>query len=94
MQTRGLEPLRQPVLGTNRCPSYPLSANLAVLGGNDPHSYGVTSRRASMNTLRPILGSGGGNRTPTNGFGDRRTAIILHRNYLASRTGFEPVCSP
>jgi hypothetical protein len=25
-------------------------------------------------------GSGGGNRTPTNGFGDRRTAIILHRN--------------
>jgi hypothetical protein len=26
---------------------------LAVLGGNDPHSYGVTSRRASMNTLRP-----------------------------------------
>ena len=27
--------------------------NLAVLGGNDPHSYGVTSRRASMNTLRP-----------------------------------------
>jgi len=29
---------------------------LAVLGGNDPHSYGVTSRRASMNTLRPKLG--------------------------------------
>jgi len=28
---------------------------LAVLGGNDPHSYGVTSRRASMNTLRPNL---------------------------------------
>ena len=28
-------------------------SNLAVLGGNDPHSYGVTSRRASMNTLRP-----------------------------------------
>ena len=28
---------------------------LAVLGGNDPHSYGVTSRRASMNTLRPIF---------------------------------------
>ena len=27
--------------------------NLAVLGGNDPHSYGVTSHRASMNTLRP-----------------------------------------
>ena len=27
--------------------------NMAVLGGNDPHSYGVTSRRASMNTLRP-----------------------------------------
>jgi len=26
---------------------------LAVLGGNDPHSYGVTSHRASMNTLRP-----------------------------------------
>ena len=29
---------------------------LAVLGGNDPHSYGVTSHRASMNTLRPKLG--------------------------------------
>ena len=29
------------------------SQNLAVLGGNDPHSYGVTSHRASMNTLRP-----------------------------------------
>jgi hypothetical protein len=28
---------------------------LAVLGGNDPHSYGVTSRRASMNTLRPNI---------------------------------------
>ena len=27
-----------------------------------------------------ILGDQGGNRTPTNGFGDRRTAIILHRN--------------
>ena len=32
------------------------SINLAVLGGNDPHSYGVTSHRASMNTLRPKLG--------------------------------------
>jgi len=30
-----------------------VASNLAVLGGNDPHSYGVTSRRASMNTLRP-----------------------------------------
>jgi len=29
------------------------SQMLAVLGGNDPHSYGVTSHRASMNTLRP-----------------------------------------
>jgi len=29
---------------------------LAVLGGNDPHSYGVTSHRASMNTLRPKIG--------------------------------------
>jgi len=28
---------------------------LAVLGGNDPHSYGVTSHRASMNTLRPTI---------------------------------------
>ena len=27
--------------------------NLAALGGNDPHSSGVTSRRASMNTLKP-----------------------------------------
>ena len=32
---------------------FPTRQNLAVLGGNDPHSYGVTSRRASMNTLRP-----------------------------------------
>ena len=31
------------------------SLSMAVLGGNDPHSYGVTSRRASMNTLRPKL---------------------------------------
>ena len=33
--------------------SYGRIQNLAVLGGNDPHSYGVTSRRASMNTLGP-----------------------------------------
>ena len=32
------------------------ASNLAVLGGNDPHSSGVTSQRASMNTLRPIGG--------------------------------------
>ena len=32
---------------------HPHLQNLAVLGGNDPHSYGVTSHRASMNTLRP-----------------------------------------
>ena len=31
------------------------SQKLAVLGGNDPHSYGVTSHRASMNTLRPNI---------------------------------------
>ena len=35
--------------------SYGRIQNLAVLGGNDPHSYGVTSRRASMNTLGPKL---------------------------------------
>ena len=35
-----------------KCPGG-VASNLAVLGGNDPHSYGVTSRRASMNTLRP-----------------------------------------
>ena len=34
---------------------FQLDINLAVLGGNDPHSYGVTSRRASMNTLGPIF---------------------------------------
>ena len=43
-------------------------------------------------------GSGGGNRTPTNGFGDRRTAIILHRNRLEQRVRFEltvlGICSP
>ena len=33
--------------------SYGRIQNLAVPGGNDPHSYGVTSRRASMNTLGP-----------------------------------------
>jgi len=27
--------------------------NLAVLGGNDPHSSGVTGQRASVNTLEP-----------------------------------------
>ena len=32
-------------------------------------------------TCALLFGSGGGNRTPTNGFGDRRTAIILHRNW-------------
>ena len=51
---RGLEPLWQLVLGAlsgTRLLHYCI--NLAVLGGNDPHSYGVTSRRASMNTLRP-----------------------------------------
>ena len=29
--------------------------SLAVLGGNDPHSSGVTSQRASVNTLGPNL---------------------------------------
>ena len=51
---KGLEPLWQLVLGAlsgTRLLHYCI--NLAVLGGNDPHSYGVTSRRASMNTLRP-----------------------------------------
>ena len=51
---RGLEPLWQLVLDAlsgTRLLHY--CKNLAVLGGNDPHSYGVTSRRASMNTLRP-----------------------------------------
>ena len=33
-----------------------------------------------VNIIR--FGSGGENRTPTNGFGDHRTAIILHRNRL------------
>ena len=36
---------------------------MAVLGGNDPHSYGVTSRRASMNTLGPKIGGDGWIRT-------------------------------
>ena len=35
-------------------------------------------------------GSGGGNRTPTNGFGDRRTAIILRRSCLVDNQGVEP----
>ena len=43
--------------------SYGRIQNLAVLGGNDPHSYGVTSRRASMNTLGPKIGGDGWIRT-------------------------------
>ena len=43
--------------------SYGRMQNLAVLGGNDPHSYGVTSRRASMNTLGPKIGGDGWIRT-------------------------------
>ncbi len=43
--------------------SYGRMLNLAVLGGNDPHSYGVTSRRASMNTLGPKIGGDGWIRT-------------------------------
>ena len=64
MQTRGLEPLRQLVLGTKKdALPIPYLQNLAVLGGNDPHSYGVTSRRASMNTLGPKIGGDGWIRT-------------------------------
>jgi hypothetical protein len=44
-------------------PLHPMLQNLAVLGGNDPHSYGVTSRRASMNTLGPKIGGDGWIRT-------------------------------
>ena len=36
-----------------------LPQNLAVLGGNDPHSFCVTGRCASMNTLRPNIGGWG-----------------------------------
>jgi hypothetical protein len=32
-----------------------LILKLAVRGGNDPHSFGVTSQRASMNTYGPEL---------------------------------------
>ena len=38
--------------------------------------------RFITDSLKVKVGSGGGNRTPTNGFGDRRTAIILLRNRL------------
>ena len=38
--------------------------------------------RFIIDSLKVKVGSGGGNRTPTNGFGDRRTAIILLRNRL------------
>ena len=41
-------------------------------------------------TIPQLIGSEGGNRTPTNGFGDRRTAIILPRNSLELGVGFEP----
>ena len=40
------------------------------------------------------IGSEGGNRTPTNGFGDRRTAIILPRNYLVDRKRIELLPEP
>ena len=33
------------------------------------------------------VGSGGGNRTPVNGFGDRRNAIIPHRNKTGGPKG-------
>jgi hypothetical protein len=41
---------------SRHCSTTELPRHLAVLGGNDPHSYGVTSHRASMNTLRPKFG--------------------------------------
>ena len=60
---------------------------------SEPHGYVMVEdsgieplTEACKATVFPIIpipqtiGSGGGNRTPTNGFGDRRTAIILHRN--------------
>jgi len=50
--------------GGKSCCNFYNNINLAVLGGNDPHSSGVTSQRASMNTLRPKLGGPRGNRTP------------------------------
>ena len=38
------------------------------------------------------FGSGGENRTPTNGFGDHRTAIILHRNIQQDAFTFCQTC--
>ena len=51
---------------------------MAVLGGNDPHSYGVTSRRASMNTLRPIMECVTGVEPACNGFAIRGLTVQLH----------------
>ena len=40
------------------------------------------------------LGSEGGNRTPTNGFGDRRTAIILPLRGFNGKTPIARIMSP
>ena len=53
---------------------------------------GLQSHCAPIITTSPLFGSEGGNRTPTNGFGDRRTAIILPRNCLVGTEGIEPNC--
>ncbi len=48
--------------------------------GIEPLTHACKAHVFPLAPTPQILGSGGGNRTPTNGFGDRRTAIILHRN--------------
>jgi hypothetical protein len=56
-ERRGEATVAGPSALARKCPGG-VASNLAVLGGNDPHSYGVTSRRASMNTLGPKFGGG------------------------------------
>jgi hypothetical protein len=75
--SKGIEPLH-PDYKTGPLPLRIRGLNLAVLGGNDPHSYGVTSRRASMNTLRPFMECVTGVEPACNGFAIRGLTVQLH----------------
>jgi hypothetical protein len=48
--------------------------------GIEPLTHACKAHVFPLAPTPRTIGSGGENRTPTNGFGDRRTAIILHRN--------------
>ena len=54
--------------------------NLVEDKGIEPLTHACKAHVFPLAPTPQTLGTGGGNRTPTNGFGDRRTAIILHRH--------------